>query len=99
MNAFVASDETVSATHLQIRITLQTNRFIAGNQHFLALEMNAFHAGDEHFSAGDERVENACSSFSHTHTHTQLATYDFQAECQDYCFSNRYLPPKRALSR
>ena len=27
-----------------------------------------FRAGDEHFGAGDERVENTRSNFSHTHT-------------------------------
>ena len=49
------------------------------------LEMNAFGAGDkhirdedEHFSAGDERIENTCSSV--TDTHTQLATNEFQTE-------------------
>ena len=35
-------------------------------------------AGDKHFNAGDKRVENACSKFSHTHT--QIATIDFQTE-------------------
>ena len=28
---------------------------------------NMFRAGDEHFSAEKERVQNACSNFSHTH--------------------------------
>ena len=76
MNTFIANNKIVSATHLQIRITLQTNMFIAGDGTLLVLEMNAFHAGDEHFSAGDKRVENMCSSFSRTH----LATSNFQAE-------------------
>ena len=74
-NAFIASDETVSATHLQIRITLPTNMFIASDERvlcwgraLLTLEANPFHTGDEHFSAGDERNENARSSFSHMHT-------------------------------
>ena len=77
MNAFVASDEIVSATHLQIRITLPTNMFIVSDERILCwrrtllmLEANAFHAGDEHFSAGHERIEPARSSFSHTHTAT-----------------------------
>ena len=34
----------------------------------MVLETDAFCAGDKHFSAGDERVENECSNFSHTHT-------------------------------
>ena len=61
--------------------------FIASEEHILcwgqillALEMNAFHAGDEYISAGDERVVNKRTSFSHTHTQTQLATSNFQAE-------------------
>ena len=32
------------------------------------------------FRAGDERVENARSNLSHTHTHTQLATSDFHTD-------------------
>ena len=44
----------------------------------LVLETDAFCAGDKHFSAGDERVENECSNFSHTHT--QLATSDYQTK-------------------
>ena len=34
----------------------------------MVLEINVFHAGDEPFSAGDEQLENAHSTFSHTHT-------------------------------
>ena len=34
----------------------------------LVLETNVFLSGDEHISAGDERVENACSNFSPMHT-------------------------------
>ena len=58
--AFIASDETVFATHLQIRITLQTSMFIASDERV--------RVGDEHFNDGDERVENARSSVSDTHT-------------------------------
>ena len=29
--------------------------------------MNTFNAGNEYFSAGDERIENVRSNFSHTH--------------------------------
>ena len=85
MNVFITSNDIVSATHLQIRITLPTNMFIASDERvlcwgraLLTLEANAFCAGDEHFSAGDQHIENTRSSFSHTHT--QLATSDFQAE-------------------
>ena len=54
-NEFIASDEIVSATHVQIQITLQRNKFIASDE-------SAFCAGDEHFwrwgrtlvDAGDE---------------------------------------------
>ena len=57
------------------------NMFTANDERVLAgdvvLEKNALHAGDERFSAGDERVENVHSSFSHAQT--QLATSDFQA--------------------
>ena len=59
---FIASDE----------------RVLCRGRTLLALEMNAFHAGDEHLSTRDARVENAGSSFSHTHT--QLATSNFQGE-------------------
>ena len=72
MNAFIASDETVSAT----RITLPTNMFIARDERdlcwgraLLTLEAKAFRAGDEHFSAEEKRIENARSSFSHTGEH------------------------------
>ena len=34
---------------------------------------------DKRFSAGDERVENTRSNFSHTHT-TSYSTSDFQTE-------------------
>ena len=83
----------VSATHLQIQITLLMNRFIASDERvlclgraLLTLEENLFSAGDKYFSAGDERTENAHLSFSQTHTASlvyarlQLATSDFQAE-------------------
>ena len=66
----------VSATHLQIRITLQTNMFIVNNERVLCwgrtplvLEMDTFHAGDEHFSTGDEHVENTRLRFNHKHTY------------------------------
>ena len=36
----------------------------------ITLQTNAFCAGDEHFGARDKHVENECSNFSHTHTHT-----------------------------
>ena len=85
MNVFIASDEIVFGTYLQIRITLQTNMFIAGaecvfcwGRTLLVLETSMFCTGDEHFSAGDERIENAYLSFSHTCTH--IATSDFQTE-------------------
>ena len=82
MNVFIASDEIVFATHLQIRIRLQTSMFIAGDEHvscwgrtLLVLEMNAFgtrderiRAGDEHFSARNEHIANANSSVSDAHT-------------------------------
>ena len=74
MNTFIAGDKIVSATHLQIRITLQMNMFIAsdkctlcGGRTLLVLETNAVCAGDKHFSAGDECVKNARLNFS-THT-------------------------------
>ena len=87
MNAFVISDEIVSATQLQIRITLPTHMFIASDEcilgwgrTLLTLEANVFHAGDEHFSAGLEPTEPARSSFSHTHTQLFVPTSEFQAE-------------------
>ena len=93
MNAFIASN--VSATHFQVRITLPTNRFVASDERILCwvrvlmkLEANAFRAGDEYFCAGNERTENARSSFSHTHAwlawstqgYSYSYTSDFQAE-------------------
>ena len=51
-------------------LSLEMNGFGTGDEHFSA--------GDEHFSAADELIENACSNFSHTHT--KLATSDFQAK-------------------
>ena len=44
----------------QIIIVLETNTFGDGDERV--------HPGDEHFIAGDERIENAYSNFSHTHT-------------------------------
>ena len=71
-------------------------RILCWGQTLLALKVNAFHAADEHFSAGDEHVENTCSSFSQTHT--QLATSDFQIENERvgrgrmnaFCISDEY---------
>ena len=66
----------------------------------MAMEMNVFLAGDEHFSACSECVEKTCSNFSHTYTHTQLATSDFQTELIVYAeiiASHSYSPPKWAL--
>ena len=86
---FIASNEIVSEIHVEIVVTLQTNMFIASNKcvlcwecTLLALETNMFRAGDEPISTGDKRVQNACVSFNHihSHTHTQLATSHFQAE-------------------
>ena len=81
-NAFIDSDEIVFATHLQVRIKLEKNMFIASDERFLcwgrthlALKMYAFNAGDDTFSAGNESVENARSSFSHTHTHKHTHTH------------------------
>ena len=86
MNAFIfGADEIVSATHLQIRITVQMNIIFASDERVLCcgqtlvvLQMNALHAGDKYFSAGGEHFENASLSFSHGHT--QLATSDFQTK-------------------
>ena len=90
----IACDKIVTATHLQIQITLQTKMFIGSNEHvlcwgqtLLALQTNAFRTGDEQCSTGHERIENECSHFTHTHAHTyththtlQVATSDFQAK-------------------
>ena len=46
-NSFVASDEVVSATHLQIQITLLASMFIAGEKR---VWRNAFDAGGERVS-------------------------------------------------
>ena len=46
-------------------------------------------AGDKHFGAGDEYVENARSNFSHTHTHTQVASCQRLPNC-----THRYSPLK-----
>ena len=73
MNRRITSNKIVSATHLQVRITLQINMFFASNKcvlywrrALLALERNAFYAGDEQFSAGDERVGNVFEFQLHT---------------------------------
>ena len=61
------------------------------SERVIVLETSVFRAGDEQFSAGDERVENArvwlkycilCVwlKFDFSHTHTQLATSDFQID-------------------
>ena len=64
--AFIASDEIVSAIHLQIRIALQTNMLNATDKHVLCWDEH-FGTGDE-LSAVDERVEIVQLSFSHKHT-------------------------------
>ena len=61
INKFTASDERVLCWGRTL-LALETNAFNAGGEHFST--------GDEHFSAGDEHVENARSTFSHTHTHS-----------------------------
>ena len=60
------------------------NMFIDSDEHILCWGQtlpelkDAFHAGDEQFSTEDECVKNTSSSFSHTHT--QLATRNFQTK-------------------
>ena len=52
------------------------------------LETNTFGTGDEH-------IENTHSNFSHTHTHAQLATSDFQTDlCGDDCYSQVLISEK-----
>ena len=96
MNAFIASDEIGSATHLQIRIKLATNVFIAGDKRvlcwglaLLTLEANSFCAGHEHFSAGDERIEPVCSSFNQAHTAPATSKQDLCGD--DYTVTATYL--------
>ena len=49
---------------------LETNTFGTGK--------NAFCASDKHFSAGNERVENARSNFTHTHTASYIVPATFK---------------------
>ena len=76
---FIASDEIVSAIHLQIQYDTadehvycysdRQTRFVLDTYTFLVLDTHALCAvGDKLFSAGDKHVEKACSNFSHTHT-------------------------------
>ena len=59
---------------------LETNIFDVGDESVLRYS-------DERFSIGDERVET-CIQTSAPHTHTQLATSDFQTELiRDDCYS------------
>ena len=55
-------------------IVLKTNTFGDEDKHTSAGEEH-IRAGDQHFGAGDKRVENTCSNFSHTHTHTATCGY------------------------
>ena len=93
----------VFAIHLQIQIALQMNIFIdseksvsCGGRMLLELETNVFFGGGEQFSAGYERVEDACWSFSHTRN--ELPDTYKQGLCQKDCYSRSYLPPKWVLS-
>ena len=45
----------------------------------------AFSAGDKQFSAGDKRVDNARSNFSHTHTHTATTVHVLAISKQNLC--------------
>ena len=53
----------------------------------MVLETNVLHIGDKRYNAGDERIENDCLNFSHTHTHTQLAAVTSR---QNLCRDDRY---------
>ena len=84
MNVFIASDEMVSATHLQIRITLPTNVFVASDEcvlcwgrALLTLEANVFCVGDEQLVLETNILKTRVRVSA---THTQLATSNFHAE-------------------
>ena len=79
--SFLASNEAVSARHLQLPITLPTNRFMANDECVLCGGMSTFNAGDEYFTAGNERIENVRSSFSHTHAQLGWSAWDYSYTC------------------
>ena len=62
------------------------------------LEANAFRAGDEYFSAGDTRIENARSSFSHIHA-ASLVYERLPSRIYVEIIVYSYLPQKWTLSR
>ena len=63
-NAFIASNETVSATHFQITMFIASDESVLWH---LALETNAFRVGDEHVSTWDWSARSIVS-------HAQMAT-------------------------
>ena len=69
---------------MNVFIVLETNIFAQGT--------NALSASDERFSAGDERVQNVHSNFTHTHT----ASYQRLSNktCLEMIATHRLSPPK-----
>ena len=81
MNVFIASNEIVFAAYLQIRITLQTNMFIASDksvlcwgQTLLALETNTFKL-EMNTLALEMNALKMHARASTTHTQLHVATH------------------------
>ena len=107
MNALIASDGIVSATHLRIRYDTADECVLYSRWTLLVLELNMFRtgvwrrmcymleSGDEYFSTGDERVEKRIRTSA---MDTQLATsyMYFKTEHPSRCLllTHRYLPLK-----
>ena len=102
MHSSLAMKYIASGTHLQIRITLQTNKFTASNkrvlcwgQTLLVVQTNTFRAGDEHLRwtrmHWKRMFELQPHTHIHTHTHTHTHTASYQRLpnriCRDDCFT------------
>ena len=83
---FIASDEMFSATHpkykshcRQIRLSLAMNAYCAGEKHFWCWRWTCF-ALEMKTLALERNMLKKHLQTSATHTHTQLATSNFQTE-------------------
>ena len=76
MNLFIASDEIVSATHLQIRIVLQTNMFITRDDRVLCWGQTLFVLKINTLALEMNELKIRIRvSVTHKQTHTELAIY------------------------
>ena len=82
-----------SAFFFKTTFQIENECLLYWKQTLLAWEMNTFCASDECLSAGNERVENTRSNF----THTQTASYEWLSNRTylEMIATHRYSPPSK----